>query len=122
MLSSDLLRLKAKLAQPYDVATEDDPEMDEYCDKLIARFEGLPQFDVVVPTGRIGGDMVTNNLLAFRAMVAALNLLRNYKAGVEPDKARFYAVALTEQEKAVAYFRTFVLTEAELIEEDSENG
>jgi hypothetical protein len=53
-------------------------------------------------------------------MCQALNLLRRFKLGVSADKARFYAVALTEQEKAVAYFRTFVLTQDELIEQDSE--
>lgn len=53
-------------------------------------------------------------LETYLAMVHALNLLRKYKLGVAPDKARFYAVAVTEQEKAVAYMKTFVLTLEEL--------
>lgn len=53
-------------------------------------------------------------LQTYLAMVHALELLRKYKLGVAPDKARFYAVAVTEQEKAVAYMKTFVLTLEEL--------
>lgn len=57
-------------------------------------------------------------LETYLAMVKALEMLRWYKSGVAPDKARFFAVALTEQEKAVAYYRTFVLTLAEIEEAD----
>ena len=53
-------------------------------------------------------------LQTYLAMLNALNLLRKYKPSVAPDKARFYAVAVTEQEKAVAYYRTFVLTLEEI--------
>jgi len=58
--------------------------------------------------------MMTPNLQAYLAMVNALELLRRYKLGVAPDKARFYAVVITEQEKATAYMKTFVLTLEEL--------
>ncbi len=53
-------------------------------------------------------------LETYLAMVCALELLRKHKLGVASDKARFFAVAVTEQEKAVAYMRTFVLTLEEL--------
>lgn len=58
--------------------------------------------------------MITPNLEAYLAMVNALNLLRRHKPGVAPDKGRFYAVVVTEQEKVTAYMKTFVLTLDEL--------
>lgn len=59
-------------------------------------------------------DETTPILQTYLAMLNALNLLRKHKLGVAPDKARFYAVAVTEQEKAVAYMRTYVLTLEEI--------
>ena len=56
----------------------------------------------------------TSILETYLAMAHALNLLRKYKLGVAPDKARFCAVAVTEQEKAVAYMKTFVLALEEI--------
>ena len=53
-------------------------------------------------------------LETYLAMLNALNLLRKHKLGVAPDKGRFYAVVVTEQEKAVAYMRTYVLTLEEI--------
>lgn len=55
-------------------------------------------------------------LQTYLAMVKALEMLRKHKLGVAPDKARFYAVTVTEQEKAVAYMKTFVLTLEEIEE------
>jgi len=50
----------------------------------------------------------------YAEMVDTLNLMRQHKLGQASEKARFYAVVVTDQERVVAYMRTFVLTLEEL--------
>lgn len=104
----------------------------DFMDGIAYDGSGIPEWEQVNPKIRDGWEagvsrllvedkaekkvaiVETANMKVYSAMVNALNLARQYKLGVSSDKARFYAVAITEQEKAVAYMKTYVLTLEEL--------